>query len=89
MLATCLRFGKMRSRIVDTVSSNAFGIYLLHYLFVVWLQFALLDIVLFAIAKAAIVFAASLGLAWAATTALRRNRFGCRLIGEAPGAPCR
>jgi len=89
LLATCLRFATMRSRVVDSLSNSAFGIYLLHYLFVVWLQFALLDVGLFAIAKAAIVFAASLGLAWAGTAALRLNRVGCRLIGEAWGAPCR
>jgi glucans biosynthesis protein C len=81
VLAACLRFGAARSRILDSLASNAFGIYLLHYVFVVWLQYALLDVALFAIAKVLIVFAGTLALAWAATIAIGFIPFGWRLIG--------
>lgn len=84
--AACLRFGAVRSRLFDGLSKNAFGIYLLHYAPVVWLQYAFLDVPLFAIAKAMIVFGGTLLLAFAATTAIRFVRFGSRLIGEEPQA---
>lgn len=84
MIAVFLRFGAARSRILGYLSHNAFGLYLFHYVFVVWLQYALLGLALIAIAKAAIVLAGTLILAWAATAALRFSRFGSRLIGEKP-----
>jgi hypothetical protein len=86
VMAACLRFGAVRSRLFDGLSKNAFGIYLLHYAPLVWLQYALLDVPLSAIAKAMIVFGGTLLLAFAATAAIRFGRFGSRLIGEAPRA---
>ncbi|MGA2494001.1 MAG: acyltransferase [Roseiarcus sp.] len=86
VMAACLRFGAIRSRLFDGLSGNAFGIYLLHYAPLVWLQYALLDAPLSAIAKAVIVFGGTLLLAFAATVAIRLSRFGSRLIGEAPRA---
>jgi hypothetical protein len=68
------------------LSKNAFGIYLLHYAPLVWLQYALMDVPLSAVAKATIVFGGTLLLAFAATGAIRFSRFGSRLIGEAPRA---
>jgi hypothetical protein len=87
VLAGCLRFGAQRSRLLDSLARNAFGIYLLHYLFVVWLQYALLDVALFAIAKAMIVFGGALLAAWAAAAAIRRMPFGAQLIGSDRRAP--
>ena len=44
LLAGCLRFAaSVRLRILDSLSENAYSIYLIHYVFVVWLQYALLD----------------------------------------------
>ena len=84
VMAACLRFGTVRSPLFDSLANSAFGIYLLHYVFVVWLQYALLGVALFAIAKGTLVFAGALLLAWAATAALRVIPFGSRLIGENP-----
>ena len=84
VMAACLRFGAVRSRLFGSLSNNAFGMYLLHYIFVVWLQYALLGLALLAIAKAMIVLCGALVLAWGAAAALRFSRFGARLIGEAP-----
>jgi hypothetical protein len=86
VIAACLRFGAVRSRLFDGLSKNAFGIYLLHYAPLVWLQYALLDAPFSAIAKAVIVFGGTLFFAFAATAAIRFGRFGSRLIGEAPRA---
>jgi hypothetical protein len=43
--------------------------YLLHYIFIVWLQYAMLPFGLFAIGKAAIVFGGTLALTWGAAVA--------------------
>jgi glucans biosynthesis protein C len=67
-----VHFASIRSRVLDSLSRNAYGIYLIHYVFVVWLQYALLNAPLFAFAKAAIVFGGTLVLSWATSAALRR-----------------
>ena len=69
LLALCLRFAPERTRILDSLSVNAYSMYLLHYVFIVWLQYALLPIALFAAGKAAIVFSGTLALSWAAAVA--------------------
>ena len=55
----------------DSLSANAYGIYLLHYPFVVWGQYALLDADIGALPKAAGVFTGALGLSWCCAAALR------------------
>jgi glucans biosynthesis protein C len=87
LMAGCLRFGAKRSRIFDSLANNAFGMYLFHYGFVVWLQYALLGVALFAVAKAMIVFGGTLLLAWATTAAMRFVPLGSRLIGAERRAP--
>jgi hypothetical protein len=82
VVAGSLRFGAIRSRILGSLASCAFGMYLFHYIFVVWLQYALLEVGLFAIAKAMIVFGGTLLLAWATTAALRYLPFGSQLLGQ-------
>jgi peptidoglycan/LPS O-acetylase OafA/YrhL len=80
-IAGCLRFATRRSRVLDSLANNAFGMYLLHYPFVVWLQYALLGVALFAIAKAMIVLAGTLLLAWALAFTMSFAPVGSRLIG--------
>jgi hypothetical protein len=70
LLALCLRFAAERARILDSLSVNAYSMYLLHYGFVVWLQYALLPADLFAVGKAALVFGGTLALSWALAVAL-------------------
>jgi peptidoglycan/LPS O-acetylase OafA/YrhL len=70
LLALCLRFAPERRQMLDSLSANAYSIYLVHYVFIVWLQYMLLGVALFAIGKAAIVLAGTLLLSWAATLAL-------------------
>ena len=85
-IALCLRFATGHSRILGHLSANAYALYLVHYVFVVWLQFALLAMPLFAVVKAAIVFSATLFLSLLTTAAARRIPIGARLIGAAARA---
>ncbi|MEH2538215.1 MULTISPECIES: acyltransferase family protein [unclassified Bradyrhizobium] len=71
LLAICLRLLQSRDRLLDSLSSNAYSIYLLHYAVVVWLQYALLDVDLNAIGKATIVFAAALAASLAASAGMK------------------
>jgi peptidoglycan/LPS O-acetylase OafA/YrhL len=81
-VAVFLRFGQHRSAVYDGLSESAYGMYLVHYVFVVWMQYALLDLPLFAIVKAAIVFSVTLLLSWGTTIAVQSAPFGVRLIGS-------
>jgi len=69
-LAICLRFAHWRLGAFDSLSANAYRMYLIHYAFAVWLQYALLDADLFAIGKAAIVFGGTLIMSWAIAAAM-------------------
>jgi surface polysaccharide O-acyltransferase-like enzyme len=72
VLALFVRFGQREKSIFDPVRDDAYGIYVVHYIPVLWLQYALLDVTaLGAVSKALIVFAATLAVSWAATRALR------------------
>jgi glucans biosynthesis protein C len=79
--AVFLRFAATRRPFVDSLSESAYGIYLVHYLFITWLQYILLGVALFAIAKAAIVFTGTLILSWATTIAMCCVPVGARLVG--------
>jgi len=72
MVAVFLRFSRMHSRILDSLSANAYGMYLVHYVFVVWLQYALLPADLGAPLKAFLVFAGTFALSWPASAAINR-----------------
>jgi peptidoglycan/LPS O-acetylase OafA/YrhL len=88
-IAACLRFATRRAPILDRLAAASFGLYLFHYVFIVWLQYALLDLNLPAVAKAAIVFSLTLALAWATTAAMRFIPYGSLLLGAASRtAPC-
>jgi membrane-bound acyltransferase YfiQ involved in biofilm formation len=69
LLAICLRV-RMQKRSLDSLSNNAYRIYLLHYGPVVWLQYALLGVALNAVGKGMMVFAGALALSWAAGSGL-------------------
>ena len=71
MLALFLRFARRPNAIGDSLRDNAYGIYLVHYAFVSWLQYSLLSSSVGAIPKAVIVIAGALALSWATSAALR------------------
>jgi len=78
-LALFVRFAKPR-KIFDSLRENAYGIYLIHYAIVSWLQYALLKAQLSAIEKAFIVFTGTLALSWIAIAASRHVPAVARLI---------
>jgi peptidoglycan/LPS O-acetylase OafA/YrhL len=86
-LALAMRFARARTRLLDSLQRNAYGIYLLHYLFVAWLQFALLPAGWPAIVKASIVFAGAMAFSWALSSALRRVPGLDSVIGSGRPAP--
>jgi len=72
LLAVFLRFTNRPSVILENLQGNAFGIYIIHYFFIIWMQYALLGVPLPAAVKAGSVFVAALAASWAITAALRR-----------------
>jgi glucans biosynthesis protein C len=78
--AIFLRFAAKSWRMLESISDNGYGIYLVHYVFVLWAQYLLLDIALPAIAKGVIVFGVTLCLSWVATAAICSFPLGARLI---------
>jgi glucans biosynthesis protein C len=73
MLALFLRFANRRLAALDPLQDKTYGIYLVHYFFSIWLQYALLGLAMFAVAKAMIVWTGTLLMSWASVAALRRN----------------
>ena len=71
VLALFLRFAQSEKNWLDPVRDDAYGIYVVHYIPVLWLQYALLNAPLGAGSKALIAFAGTLAASWAATRALR------------------
>ena len=71
-LAGFTRFVRKPSRVWDSLSANAYGIYLVHYVFVIWLQYALLPASVPGVVKGLAAFVGAAALSWATTAALRR-----------------
>lgn len=79
-LALCARFGHGDGRVWASLARNAYGMFLVHYVYVAWLQYALLDAPLPGVAKGALVFAGTVLLSWGTTAALRRIPAVARVI---------
>ena len=75
-LALFVRFGGKHNRVFDRFSANAYGIYLVHYAFVSWLQLALLKAHLPALSKGFLVFVSASLLSWGTVSLLRRIPLG-------------
>ncbi|MBV9145114.1 MAG: acyltransferase [Acidobacteria bacterium] len=80
MLAVFVRFAKKSRRTFDSLRDNAYGIYLVHYAFVSWLQYAMLKSQLSGFAKLSIVLSLAIALSWITTAALRRIPAVARVI---------
>ncbi|HMI20336.1 MAG TPA: acyltransferase [Sphingomonas sp.] len=80
LLAIFRRFVKRERAAFDSLAANAYAIYVLHYGFVVWLQFALLGTHLGSFAKGVLVFAAAVALSWASAALLRRLPAVARIL---------
>jgi peptidoglycan/LPS O-acetylase OafA/YrhL len=80
LLALAVHLGRRRSAAGDSLSANAYGIYLLHWPIVLWLQFALLRVRLGAIEKGAVVLGSGFALSWLASGLLRRMPGVARIV---------
>ena len=81
MLAIFVRFANRPIRMLDTLTDEAYGMYLVHYLFSVWLQFILSGFAVLAVIKAAIVFSGTLVLSWGSVAAMRRAWNAVGIVG--------
>jgi len=80
MLALFIRFAKKSNGIWDSLRDNAYGIYLIHYAFVNWLQLAMLKVNMSGFAKLSVVLVSAVLLSWATTAALRKIPVVARVI---------
>jgi hypothetical protein len=71
MLALFLRFAHQRKPVLEPLKDKTYGIYLTHYAFSIWLQYALLGFSMPAAAKATIVFAGTLSTSFLSVVVLR------------------
>ena len=78
--STSLRLAKSSLSLLDAMQTSAYGIYLLHYIFIIWLQYVVYDPAFPAGVKAAIVFAGTLGGSWVLTVLIRKIPFVARMI---------
>jgi surface polysaccharide O-acyltransferase-like enzyme len=75
-----LRLARSPLSLLDAMQPSAYGIYLLHYVFIIWLQYFVYDPAFPAGVKAAIVFAGTLGGSWMLTVLLRKIPVVARMI---------
>jgi surface polysaccharide O-acyltransferase-like enzyme len=75
-IAFFARVVRRPNRVMDSLSANALGIYLAHYMCVTWLQFALLPVPTTGSVKGILVFAGAVLVSWGLSAAVRRVFFG-------------
>lgn len=80
VLTISVRLTHSSLRLLDVMQPSAYGIFLVHYIFVVWLQYVVYDPAWPAGVKAAVVFAGTLGGSWLVTIWLRKIPFIARMI---------
>ncbi len=67
-----IRFKRSGWSVLDPMQGDAYGMFLVHYPIVLWLQYWLFDYDLPAIVKALVAFVLTVALSWAVTAALRK-----------------
>jgi hypothetical protein len=80
-LALFVRFTRAGNRVADRLSANAYGIYLLHYFCVTWLQLSLVGFNVPGAVKGLLVFSGAVLISWGLTASLRRVAAVARVIG--------
>jgi surface polysaccharide O-acyltransferase-like enzyme len=80
VLAIYLRSAQFSLSLLDAMRPSAYGIYLVHYIFIIWLQYAVYDYSWPAFTKFAIVFTGTLAGSWALVLALRKIPVVARMI---------
>jgi hypothetical protein len=80
VLTGSLAFGSSSLRLLDAMRPQAYGIFLTHYIFIIWLQYAVYDYSWPAFVKFAVVFLGTLALSWTVTWLLRKIPAVARMI---------
>lgn len=80
LLALFLRFARKSSPLAASFCAAAYGIYLIHYPIVSWLQFALLSMPISGFLKGVLVTAAALALSWGLIALARHLRTIRRIV---------
>jgi hypothetical protein len=78
--AIFLRFAGSSWKLLDAMQPSAYGIYLVHYIFIIWLQYVVYDHSWPAFVKFAIVFAGTLSMSWGLTVLMRKIPVVARMI---------
>jgi peptidoglycan/LPS O-acetylase OafA/YrhL len=78
--AVFLRFERSSFALLDAMQPAAYGIYLLHFIPLIWLQYLVYDPAFPAFVKFTIVFAGTLSIGWALTVLLRKTPVAARMI---------
>jgi surface polysaccharide O-acyltransferase-like enzyme len=78
--AVFLRFDRSSFWLLDAMRPSDYGIYLLHFVPLIWLQYVVYDPAFLAFVKFAIVFAGTLSMSWALTVLLRKIPLAARMI---------
>jgi hypothetical protein len=78
--AIFLRFARSSLWLLDAMRPSAYGIYLPHFIFLIWLQYIVYDPAFPAFVKFAIVFTGTLSMSWALTVLLRKIPVVARTI---------
>ena len=80
ILAFFLRFKRGGWSVLDPMQKDAYGIFLVHYAFALWIQYCLYDVDWPAVLKVLIGYAVTLALSWALTAGLRRIPGATRVL---------
>ena len=73
VLSICLRFVKRGNPVWNSLLACSFGIYLVHYVIVAWIQYPLVAVHAPGWVKGPLVFCLALGLSWGITAFARRS----------------
>jgi len=78
--AVALRFARSRASLLDAMQPSAYGIYLVHFIPLLWLQYVIAEPPLPAFVRFLVVFAGTLSASWRRTLLLRRIPLVARMI---------
>ena len=73
-----LRFARSRVPVVDGISEHGYGVYFYHYPIVLWLQYALLDLLVPGVAKGMPVLVGTALASWGLSVLTERVLAACR-----------
>ena len=80
LVALFVKFAGRGNRVLNSLSRNSYGIYLLHYLVIIWLQYAVLRLKIGAGWKFAVVFFGGVAICWGVIATLQRIQPVARVI---------